>query len=167
MAQRIVTICDVHARDDVDHEGQTWTVMVQGPDDGKPRTWEIDLCADEGKPLDDLATMLGEVGRLVDGPRRYAKGATAARQLAHAAQVRTATAAPEWACPVPGGGKVPKNRGSLQSHVRNQHGISLAEALGQPLPYACEACGRKFSHPTGLAAHRRAAHDGGGGSGEG
>ena len=45
MAQRIITLCDVHARSDEDKAGATWEVTLTGPG-LKATTWEGDLCAD-------------------------------------------------------------------------------------------------------------------------
>jgi len=145
----------------------------------KATTWKVDLCEDDGKSLVDLATMLEEVGRVTDGPRR--KVATAARKAArNAGEAHTAprnntgmnaaVSATETAegfpCPMDGCGRVPRNRVALMSHLRHFHdGISLAEATGAPLPYACPDCDRRFSHAQGLGAHRRAAHGPASGSG--
>lgn len=178
MGQKIITLCDVHELNDEEVTGEGWTVSLQAPGEGKPVTWEVDLCADDGKGLRDLAVMLDAVGRVVDGPRR--KVATAARKAArrdaqgpagppaHAAPrpskyglppVEAPHTAEGYPCPVEGCGKLPATRKALMSHLQHYHdGLSLAEATGQPTPYACPDCERRFSHPTGLGAHRRAAH---------
>ena len=174
MAQKIVTLCDVHARHDEEHPGALWEVTLRAPGESRAVTWEVDLCDDDGKPLRDLALMLDEVGRVTDGPRR--RMATAARKAARTnGQARTAPGvhrsgrvypspveAPHTAegypCPL-GCGKMARSRKALMSHLRAYHdGMSLAEATGQPLPYPCPDCPRKFSHATGLGAHRKAAH---------
>jgi hypothetical protein len=162
MAQRIVTICDAHARNDEETEGAPWEVTLLAPGESKATTWAIDLCEDDGKTLRDLAVMLDAVGHVTDGPRRRgSKAPTAAREAPRtAAQAVTApTSTGAVACPVDGCDAVPRNRVALMSHLRARHdGMSLAEATGAPTPYACPNCDRRFSHPTGLGAHRRAAH---------
>lgn len=162
MAQRIVTLCDAHAAHDEEVPGVTWVVTLGGRDSRKPTTWEVDLCPDDGKTLEDLATMLGAVGRVVDGPRKPSKAPTAARRDGARPTGPAPLAAPQDASggyPCPMCEKVSRNRKSLMSHLRANHdGMSLAEAMGQPLPFPCPDCQRKFSHATGLGAHRRAAH---------
>jgi len=171
MAQKIVTLCDVHARNDEEHPGAAWTVTLHGPEDTRPTTWAIDLCEDDGKTLRDLATMLNAVGRVTEGPRR--KAATAARKAArteaeaHAAPVyrhdaqrpveapRTAEGYP---CPVEGCGKVPSTHAALSSHLRAFHGTSIAAATGQPEPFQCPDCEFTSARPQGIGAHRRAVH---------
>jgi hypothetical protein len=171
MAQKIVTLCDPHQRHDEEVPGAPWTVTLQGPEDGRPTTWAIDLCEDDGKTLVDLASMLDAVGRVVDGPRR--KVATAARKAARAeAQAHHAPVyrndaqrpveAPRTAegfpCPVDGCGKVPSTHAALSSHLRSFHGTSIAAATGQPEPFQCPECDFSSARPQGLGAHRRSAH---------
>jgi len=164
MAQRIITLCDVHARSDEDKAGATWEVTLTGPG-LKATTWEVDLCADDGKGLEDLATMLDEVGRVTHGKR--AKAPTAARNGARTAgqgrpgpvPIEAPTdASGAFPCPVDGCGKTSRTQGGLRTHLSSKHGMTLAEATGAPLPYACPHCERKFSHPTGMHAHVRSAH---------
>jgi hypothetical protein len=172
MAQRIVTLCDVHARNDEDMAGATWEVTLTGPGQ-KATTWEVDLCEDDAKTLGDLAVMLDAVGRVTHG--RRTKAPTAPRKAASGpGQAHTAPAprygggtpiegrqdeAGNYPCPVEGCGKVPSTRKALMSHLRQYHeGMSMAEAYGEPLPYGCPDCDKRFSHATGLGAHRRAAH---------
>jgi hypothetical protein len=174
MAQKIVTLCDVHARNDEDHEGAGWTVTLLGPGDSRPTTWEIDLCEDDGKTLRDLGVMLDAVGRVTEGPRR--KVATAARKAARAASpavtapdhrpeahrpVEAPRTAEGYPCPMAGCGKVPTSRSGLATHLRGFHdGMTIAKATGQPEPYACPepGCGFTSARAQGLGAHRRAAH---------
>jgi hypothetical protein len=152
MAQRIVTTCDAHAAHDEDAPGVTWTVTLLAPGESKPTTWEVDLCDQDGKTLTDLSVMLGAIGRQTDGPRRRA---TAARE-----STREARAHGAHPCPVDGCGKVSSTSNGLQTHVRHDHGMTMAEAMGEPLPYACDspACLRAFSTPQGLGAHRKSVH---------
>jgi hypothetical protein len=161
MAQRIVTLCDAHQQHDEDTAGATWEVSLQAPGASKPTTWEVDLCEDDGKPLEDLATFLGSIGRQTDGPRRKRNGTPATAARASSSGSVSAHTAPtsEWACPVDGCGKVPKGRKALQSHLRTYHdGMSLASAMGEPEPYVCPECGQRAANPQGLGAHRRAVH---------
>lgn len=174
MAQKIVTLCDAHQLHEEEVAGESWEVTLRAPGASKATTWAIDLCPEDGKTLVDLGTMLDAAGRVTDGPRR--KAPTAARNTprtdvqAHAAPTATRGGAmapvavahtPEgWPCPVDGCGKVSATRAGLQTHVRAYHQMSLAEATGAPLPYACDVagCDRRFSHVQGLAAHRRNGH---------
>lgn len=162
MAQKIVTLCDVHQRNDEERAGVAWELTMTGPDNSRPITWEVDLCDDDGKMLRDLATMLDQVGRRTGGTKASAARTATASPKVHTsgpAPVESRHTAEGWPCPMDGCDKAPQTRAGLMSHLRTQHdGISLAEATGQPLPYACPECDRKFSHPTGLGAHRRAAH---------
>ena len=74
MAQKIVTMCDAHLySEDAEVPGVAWEVTLLGPGQTKPTTWVVDLCADDGKTLEDLSVMLGTVGRVTDGPRRPRK----------------------------------------------------------------------------------------------
>lgn len=162
MAQRIITLCDPHARNDEDVAGSTWSVTLTAPGEAAT-TWEIDLCEDDSKTLRDLGVMLDAVGRVTQGPRR--KVATAARKAARtaggaiAAPRVTPDGAEAHTCPVegcdyPGA----PSRGTVASHVKRVHGMTLPEAEGQPLTHACPECDFRTSAPQGLAAHRRTVH---------
>lgn len=154
MAQKIVTLCDVHQRNEEEVAGAAWSITMVGPDHSRPVTWEVDLCDDDGKTLRDLAIMLDAVGRRTAGPKPRTSAARTGP-----APVAAPHTANDWPCPMDGCDKSSTTRGGLMSHLRTAHdNISLAEATGQPLPYACPDCDRKFSHPTGLGAHRRSAH---------
>lgn len=167
MAQRIVTLCDVHQRNDEEAPGAPWTVTLQGPDIARATTWEVDLCEDDGKTFRDLAVMLDAVGRRVAGGKAKG-GASAARASApsSAPYHRSATSVEppqnadgSYPCPVEGCDKAPIGHKALQSHLRAYHdGLSIAEAMGAPLPHQCPECDRAFSHPQGMGAHRRMVH---------
>lgn len=163
MAQRIVTLCDVHQHADEETPGVQWTISVHVPGE-RPVTWEVDLCEDDSKGLRDLAALLDEVGRVVDGPRKRRGSKTAAARVeapGRSGGLVEQVDAPhtDEGYPCPKCEKVPRTRKGLMSHLKTYHdGMSLAEALGQPLPYVCPECGRKFSHGTGMGAHRRAIH---------
>lgn len=172
MAQKIVTLCDPHQRNDEEVPGAPWTVTIQGPDDARPTTWAIDLCDDDGKTLRDLATMLDTVGRVTDGPRR--KVATAARKAARTAgqphrapedrpeahrPVEAPRTAEGYPCPMDGCTKVPSTLAALGSHLRANHdGMTIARATGQPEPFKCPECDFTSARAQGLGAHRRAVH---------
>lgn len=162
MAQRIVTLCDAHQTEhDEEVPGTTWEVTLMAPGETKPRTWEVDLCEADGKPLTDLATYLSTIGRQTEGPKRKrAAAAKASSQVggsAHAAAQVTDDEA--WPCPVEGCGKRPATRKALGSHLRQYHdGMSLAQALGEPEPFKCPDCDFTSSRPQGVGAHRSHAH---------
>lgn len=154
MAQRIVFLCDVHARNDEDVAGATWEVTLTGPD-RRSTTWEVDLCEDDSKTLRDLGIMLDAVGRVTQG--RRTKAPTAARKAA--SEAGQAHVAPEGhPCPVEGCELVSRSANALATHVRSAHGTTLAELNGEPTPYSCPECDRRFTHPQGLGAHRRSVH---------
>ena len=158
MAQKIVTLCDPHQANDEEVPGAPWVVTMQGPEDSRPTTWAIDLCEDDGKTLRDLAAMLGAVGRVTEGPRRGMP--TAARKAAR--EAAQAHRAPEdqrgVPCPLEDCDSVLANESSRAAHMRQQHGMSIAAALGQPEPYGCPDCDFRSARPQGLGAHRRAVH---------
>ena len=81
MAQRIVTVCDAHQAREEEAAGAPWQVSVLAPGESKPTTWEVDLCPEDGKPLEDLAEMLRLIGRQTEGPKRR-NGASAPRDVA-------------------------------------------------------------------------------------
>jgi hypothetical protein len=193
MSQKIVTLCDAHQAHDEERPGLSWEVTLLAPGATKATTWAVDLCEDDGKTLEDLATMLTAVGRVTDGPRKRVTRDVESRTAANAAARVAARNAQEshtaprtgrtnvganapvgteletaegFPCPVDGCDKVPATRVGLMSHLKHYHdGLSLAEATGAPMPYPCQDCDRRFSHAQGLAAHRRSAHGVAGGSG--
>lgn len=176
MAQKIVTLCDAHAAHDEDAAGQRWEVTVLAPGESRPTTWSIDLCHDDGKTLVDLATMLTNVGRVESGPRGARKAATAARNVANGATAHTSNGRPaggkgsaievptnaagRYPCPVAECDHDTRTKGGITSHVRDHHHLSLGEAMGLPLPYACGIgdCPRAFTHAQGAGVHRRTVH---------
>jgi len=173
MAQKIVTMCDAHLHtEEAEVPGLAWEVTLLGPDATKPTTWSVDLCRADGKTLEDLAVMLGAVGRVIDGPRKPRK-ATAAREStpapasSHAAPTEPANGSMvPVPCPIAGCEAVPANRVALASHLRANHdGMTMAKAYGKPEPYACPEPGCEFrsARPQGLGAHRKAAHGTSGG----
>lgn len=172
MSQKIVTLCDVHQHHDEEVPGVGWTITLHLPGDSRPTSWEVDLCADDAKGLTDLAALLDEVGRRTEGPRKApaapvpaapTAAPTAKRRYGGSMAPSEAPRNPDgsYPCPVEGCTKVPNGRKALMSHLRQYHdGLSIAEATGQPTPYACGApgCDRSFSHAQGRAAHRTSAH---------
>lgn len=166
MAQRIITLCDAHQETTgEDVLGTAWEVSLLAPGASRPTTWSVDLCEDHGKELEDLAKMLGTVGRVLEGPRGAGKQSVARQSTPAPATSHTApSAAPtaQNACPVDGCDYKGPNRSSLNSHLRHQHSLTRAKAFGQPEPYACPApgCGFRSSRPQGIGAHVHGAHGG-------
>lgn len=178
MAQRIVTLCDVHQRNEEDAPGATWQITLQAPGEAKPQVWEIDLCEDDAKTLRDLGVMLGTVGRPASGRKGSRKPQNRSVAASPAARVNTAPresqnphnqipalevptdADGHYPCPVDGCDLVSATRDGITSHLRHRHDLSVAEAYGFPTPYPCgvEGCDRAFSHPQGAGNHRRMAH---------
>lgn len=66
-------------------------------------------------------------------------------------------AAGEFTCP--DCGHVAPTRAALGSHGRSKHDKSLAEMLGEPAPYVCDTCGRKFGKPRALTMHMSRSHE--------
>ena len=134
MAQTIVTLCDLHLGQGVETNGQTYTVTLSLPDGSKTQTRELDLCPECSKVVTDLALVLAEHGRVVE------------QDLS------------QRVCPTCG--FLSQTPVGLASHARSQHGATLAELRGRPLPYACEVpdCGKSFATPQGRGAHKARAH---------
>ena len=140
MATEIVTrtLCDFCMADDRATDGaETLSVSLNGS------TWEIDVCAEHRKPLDDLGETLSAHGRKI--PRTGATKAT-----------KPSAQPGDHRCPVCG--KLYTYRSSLTSHVRDVHGQTIGEAEGVPLDYPCDQCERAFSTPQGVAVHRNRVH---------
>ena len=148
MVQRIVTVCDVHAQADEQVGGLPWEVTITEPG-GRPVTYVIDLCEEDGKPLVALVDHLEAVGR-TEGPKRR-------RPAASAPVAADPSAAPE-PCPVEGCDAVPRTRGALLSHLRSRHHMTLGQAQGRPLIHECPECREGFAEAKGLGAHRRMVH---------
>lgn len=135
MAQQIVTLCDQHLADGESVAGVTYSVTITGPDlSGK--TYETDACPAHAGMLADLAGWLSEHGRPVSG-----SGSAASNPM-----------------PCPVCGKTSANRSALLSHVRGQHGTTLAALEGKPADHKCPECGATFTTPQGMGAHRFRTH---------
>jgi hypothetical protein len=143
MAQVIETYCDQHLENGEQVRGQTWRVEVKVPG-SRAVAYEVDLCVDCAKPIVALQEALADQGRRPSAKR----GPVPAE--AFEAQQRG-----ENQCPVCD--KVLANHKSLQSHVRQQHEQTLAQALGEETPYVC-SCGREFTTPQGLGVHAARIH---------
>jgi uncharacterized C2H2 Zn-finger protein len=146
MAQQIVTLCDVHLADDIEEPGRPWSVTIQQPG-GKPTSYTLDVCEEHGKPLAELVGFLRELGR----------------------PVAATVGSPEDGATCPTCGKELKNRGTLSTHVRQQHGTTLTELTGgaprassadpgASSDYVCPECGDTFSSPQGIGVHRSKKH---------
>lgn len=141
MAQQIITrlLCDYCLADDI----ETTEDVVNEPVTVLGVEYETDVCKSHREPIAALAALLDEHARRVGG-RRRPNGSAAALPTAPSERM---------ACP--SCGRTYRGRGSLAGHVRTEHGASLAELEGLPLPYSCDVCGRNFAKPQGLGAHKR------------
>lgn len=142
MAQKIVTVCDIHAAEDKEMEGYTWQITVAPPGE-KGEAYAVDLCGEHSGMLAELQQLLSEHGRKVSGRRTAAQAS-----------------AGHFPCPAPECDYSAPSRDALSKHTRGLHGKTIPELTGEPTPYECEAegCGRSFSSRQGRAVHRRLAH---------
>jgi uncharacterized C2H2 Zn-finger protein len=114
MAQRIQVVCDVHQARDEDADGFTWSVSITPPG-GRPVAYDVDLCEDDGKGLQDVLDFLAEVGRQV-GSTRTAK----APRKAQAVTFQEVTSDGRPVCPQCG--RVAKSQQGLRMHLTRTHG---------------------------------------------
>lgn len=91
---------------------------------------EIDLCVDCAGPFVEAARLVEEYGRR---------------------DRQDETARP--ACPECG--KTYMTTARVKEHARRVHGQGADALAGDPTPYRCEECGKEFTRPQGLGAHRR------------
>jgi hypothetical protein len=114
MAQRIVTVCDVHQAHDAEAEGFTWTVSIAAPG-AKAVTYDVDLCGDDGKGLQDVLDFLADMGRPASGVRPSRTPRKASQDLP---TETTNDGRPVCAqC-----GKVAKSMQGLRMHLTRSHG---------------------------------------------
>ena len=139
MATQIITrtLCDFCQADEVETTDDVETVLVAI----NGQRWEVDGCKPHRQPLLDLADTLAEHGRKV--PMR-------------------AEIAPDGSARVecPACHKSYKNRASLGSHARQDHGLTLGQLEGRDTgkSFTCDECQREFDTPQGYAVHRNRAH---------
>lgn len=136
--------CDVCAKESLWNEGEEVPAVVIGT--LKPRV--VALCEPHRKELfDPFQEVLTDLGQIVPdalmggSPRKGVGGRPSVEQLT---------------CPACG--HVSPNKSALTSHTKNMHDASIEELRGEPLPYECPECQRKFGRPQGMAAHRRTVH---------
>jgi predicted RNA-binding Zn-ribbon protein involved in translation (DUF1610 family) len=157
------TLCDPCLETEAEVDGEELAPLKLPEISGRPRV--LTLCEVHRKEFyDPLVEILKELGQPVDeegnaaGPRgHYKPRKGAAKKSAPApAPHEEPAASSELACPACG--KVSVNKSALQSHTRSAHDKTLAELRGEELPFKCPECGRDFSRPTGLGAHRFRTH---------
>lgn len=121
MAQRIVTLCDIHQSRDEEVAGSPWSVTITGPG-GKPSTFDVDLCDDDAKGLTDLLDVLRDVGRKAANPVGRPKTARAAPGVQPDTEGR-------YVCPECG--KTSTHAQGLGSHRLKAHGVpGVSRAAG-------------------------------------
>lgn len=149
MSQKIVTLCDIHQnRDDVETTGETYDLALRAPG-GSFRFLTIDLCPVCAKAPLDLVAEVAEWGREFDGPTPLPSPPRRGRPPKESDT--------SVVCPICQ--NTYQHKASMRSHVRNVHGMSLAEAEGEtPTFLTCPDCGDKFTGNQGLASHRRSQH---------
>lgn len=159
MAQRIVTDCDVHAARDETVPGQAVDVAVR-TDGGSFRFVTIDLCEACSKPLVDLLVEFVEHGRDFDPVSKAAFAGTATgtgrkRGRPVGTQIKERTEKSQD-CPLCG--NVYASMSGMRTHLRDIHGKSYADVMGDAAPFKCRICADGFTAAQGLSAHLRASH---------
>lgn len=162
MAQRIQTVCDVHAERGEDVDAETWEVLARKAGT-RTQVREVDLCEECSSALAAVAAFAAENGRTVPQSRAKALSAVAARQSMPPSSTSSPSASgerPMASCPVEGCGSVVQGN-NLARHVRQLHGLTPeAAGLGAPADavHQCPDCDRTFTRAQGLGAHRYQAH---------
>jgi hypothetical protein len=154
-------LCDPCLAAEVETDGLELPPLKLAEISGKPRV--ITLCEVHRKEFyEPFLEILQELGQPVDedgnasGPRGHYRPRSRAVSP-DAAVGKPAVETPDGiACP--SCGHVSPNRSALSAHTRDQHGKTLAELEGKPLPYACQECGDKFESAKGRGAHRFHVH---------
>lgn len=144
MATQIITrlLCDLCAADDNEVEA-TRQIEVTLDD----VTYGIDVCKEHGEPFDQMGDLLDEHARRLPKTKSGRKTITSPN----------APNAAETTCPVCGSGPY-VNRQGLGTHLRTQHQMSIADALGERAPFRCDVCDQGFTKAAGVVVHRRKAH---------
>ena len=145
MATELITLtyCDIHLQDkDEQVPGQAYPGF-----EGSGQS--IDLCEECAQVRIAVQVMYdtyGAKGKRTQRPQRQSKAGDPGA----------------ISCPRPDCDGTAKNQDSLASHARHVHGVSLAQLMGKPTPFACEVegCGRAFSTPAGLGRHVTMSHQG-------
>lgn len=162
MAQVIRTLCDEHLARDEEVDGATFSLSLRLPGE-REQTFDVDLCDVCVKPLLELREWLAEKGRKQSRP--YKQRSAAGNGVDKPATSKPATATPadaaeDTVCPICGyeaGGLEPVKY--VTKHMRQQHGTSLAEYRGEPLPFVCEICDAGFTSKSALGAHKARSKD--------
>lgn len=152
MATQIIqrTLCDFCQADGIERPDATsLTVSLNGD------TYEIDVCPEHGAPLQALSETLAEHGRKI--PTRAGRGGEPGRMpgTRRGSHASLAESDPDGRFPCPACSKSFATRGSLLAHTRGVHSKTLAELLGEPVPFACDECSKRFPNKQGLAVHKR------------
>lgn len=154
MATQVITrtLCDFCQADDVERpDAERVVISIDA------NRWEVDVCKTHGQPLQDLADTLAEHGRKVP-MRPITASTTKTPRQARGSVYDSVTQADDdgmYRCPAEGCPSMLGNRGSLLAHARQVHKVTLAELTGQPTPFACERCHKRYPNKQGLAMHRR------------
>src|SRR6185312_6167064 len=136
MAQRIQTVCDVHAERGEDVDASSWEVLVRKAG-SRSALREVDLCSECAQVLESVAAFAAENGRTVQQPTPKARAAVtpAASSVTPAKPAKGGMAS----CPVEGCGSVVQ-ASNLGRHVRNVHGLSAVPDADAAAVYPCPDC---------------------------
>jgi hypothetical protein len=128
---------------------------VQPPGARKPQGYEVDLCADCAKVYDDMVAFLGEYARREGSEALITPASSPGGKGSDDAASESRD---ERTCPLCE--HVTPRVSGLQSHVKNEHGITLSEARGEAyVPCPERGCERMFGGVQGMAAHMRTVHN--------
>jgi len=152
VATALVTLtwCDRHLSDKDEEVPATPMPDVQG--------YGLDLCEECAEPLLAQLALYQRYGAKGDRTPKPSKRTAAA--VAAAAPVETTRAGKPAAHTCPGCQHLFTSRASLAAHARKDHGKSLPELEGKPVPFKCDqrGCGRAFASVQAIALHRKQAH---------
>ena len=174
MARQVIVrvLCDPCLENELEVEGDELPPLKLPEFTGRPRV--MTLCEVHRKEFyDPFAELLAKLGQPVDdegnaskprGPykkrKKSASSDSSSSSEEEPAPAQEETPAVETAegiaCPTCG--HVSPNRAALSAHTRTQHGKTLAELEGKPLPFSCPECGDHFSTAKGQGAHRFRVH---------
>jgi predicted RNA-binding Zn-ribbon protein involved in translation (DUF1610 family) len=145
--------CDVCLEAGTNTPGETVSVAVTGVP-----AFDVETCAEHGAPLAAAVEALRAYGRAPGktgrpGPVRPSKGGPTVSSAPTGGRRPRAAEAEGGACPECG--HVLHNRAAMRSHLRRNHGKSLADVGLAEARFTCPDCGSKFDHGTGYASHLR------------
>lgn len=150
----VKVLCDPCMARDQEAAGEEFTISLQGD---KPLV--VAFCEPHRKEFyDPIVDALAIYGEKASADMLSGK---AKRQTYPS--VRAERGSGEHACPVEGCTKAYAWRGSLRTHVQDEHGTTLAVLegrTGSETVYKCEVegCGRAFDSAQGLALHTTRLH---------